>query len=969
MQAFPSYGLPTSSRKIPWGLATAFLAWLLVASATATAQPFGPTERESLLEQLGASDWLTRESATQRVLGMGREAVPWLRQLAQELQTEGRDRETLRRVEWLLGELAPRHRQVRIVELGDRHDSSGGGRGVLQWLQLDVPRGRPTEGTTAGPGGTPQRILVELLGSREDESHNVWLEYPDDGDTLGPVHRLQAGEIRVCFSQDHVAQDHLAGRVDRQLTSSLWLVWLSPPEPGVEEPALSVEQIEEQLRDACQRLVVDPVQENRDAAFAIAEFWGRPGLTPATGILEEDRELEWIVRARGGDASAVSQLEAWFAEHESEPAARGELRERVALVLADVGHEPAVRALVRGLVDMGPWPQHRAVVTLQRYLTDPARVTSGANGGQDTIQTMVDVLLDAETYGNLPWHSSELVVLLQELRQAAPEAFYARLLALLEVENQSALDRNWGATRVLLQSLLALREGRASAAPRWLDTFLLPLIENVGYCEEALCVARDTYLRGEIDAAAWDRVLGRVERDYRSADQGIQHRIENVMRQLVHVPAFTAEQRRAMWRVRLACYDGPGYLPTRVDRDFVDRFGPLDERAPEAVDPNNPSPAWVQRKQLWEARLSAANLDEVRPGATEEVTSYRLVECLFRVDDATNSTRLLRFETGVFEEGIAYPATGASGEDRTRWIRAQGTQGRGNKQVELGNGRNATLGRPLLGGSPGRDMYMELSQRDDRYGAQPDRRRQVQYQVLTLIDDVDALPPLASWSEVAEHLASRLASASEQELLVYVDLAGKLRISEWLPAIAARFDSTPTPALARALLRFGDDRGREVLRKSMETHGVREAIESVRDLVVARDPWAIDRALSWLENPPADVKANLYQVLEGIDRLLLAPDPPAIDRDRLVGALIASLEQRYLVGRVIPVLRRITGREFGYLEAFSIADRNEQQAAQAEAIARWKAWWQNELDGRRAPEDGAPPRTPQGSVGEPPKKQ
>lgn len=901
--------------------------------------------RAELSRKLGAADWQVREEATRAILDLGRDGVPWLRELLQQLSADDQDLETRNRVEWLLEQLAPGHRRARVLELGDLDVTPGSRtRGLLQWVDLDVPQGRGAEGTTTGPGGVAQRVLVEIFGDHEG-TQNVWLEFPDDSDNMGSVYSLAAHEFRLCFFQDHFAQDHFAGKIERDARSSVWLVWLSPPGSSTSDAPLSVSQVEAQLRDACARMVLDPLSDNREVGLALAAFWARSDLVPDEPPMG-DQESHWLVKTRAGDAAAREKLEAWFVEAAEDSAPGGEFREHAALALTERRFRPAYEYLVRTLADMAPWTQHRSVLELNRLLepgTDREREALA-----ETARDMIRALLDRNSFTSLPWHSSELTVLFQRLRGLAPEEFHARILEFIENEESFDPERNVGAGRMILQSLIALSPGHESTTAKWFDSFLMKLIDKVAFCEEALCVARDLYLGGVIDAVTWERVMAVVERTYRSTDQGAQNRTDTVMRNLVHCPAFTADQRRAMWLCRLSSYDAPGYLPTRVDRDLADRFGALDAPMPQGTDPSAPSPQWQERAVLWRARLEAADLETVRPAGSAAARSYQLVECLFRIDDTARTARLLRFESGTYEEGIAYPATGPSGEDRTRLLRVP-EQGRGARvQVEVGNGRYAMIGRPGLGGSPGRDMYMELIQRDDRYGARADRRRTVQYQVFTLLNETDSVPILSSWPEVVEYLATQLTEAEGQDLKQFVDLAGRLRLTEWSSAIVSRFEAAPTPVLARALMQLGDDRGLETLRTSIDANPNFDAVESLRQLVLNKDAWAIDRALSWLEDPPAPVKNQLYPVVDALDGLSSARDASPVDPHRFTGALIASLDQEYLRGRAIPALRRLTGREFGYLESYTMADRAEQKQTQTEAVAKWRAWWADEVANRKS---------------------
>ena len=64
-------------------------------------------------------------------------------------------------------------------------------------------------------------------------------------------------------------------------------------------------------------------------------------------------------------------------------------------------------------------------------------------------------------------------------------------------------------------------------------------------------------------------------------------------------------------------------------------------------------------------------------------------------------------------------------------------------------------------------------------------------------------------------------------------------------------------------------------------------------------------------------------------------DPLIIDKDELFETLIACLSHQNLVTKVTPMLRRLTGHNFGYQDTFQIRDTQKRSREQAGVLRKW----------------------------------
>lgn len=930
LQAFLLYGLLTFGAGV----------WADDSASTAD-----PTASQGSVEDwilgLGSPDWKQREEATRQLLAAGGDAVPALR-----AGLAAADPEIRRRLTWLLEILAPTMHRVRAVRLGEGIPGDRSSRQVQEWVEFTLEGRDPRSGLTTNREGAGTRFWSRVAD--QDGGVRIWARLGDDDGEVRTSYLLQPGEMVLLRVEDRVQQDQFRGRIDRVVLPSMWLLSLdvgNEIDPSQDRDTLA-QTIASELQATLRQGISSPDETRRRDALQVAGFWGNQELVVA-GTPEPAAE-GWLARLEAGDDRALEPLEHWLSEQiavekqgapttENQTKTAAELLlDRVTFALVARGIDIALNKFLHEVSELGPWEQYVGVLALNRFIE-----TGSATPEQ--FAAIASATLDANVFPHLPWTSIETQILVQHLVDHGGEQVLGKAVELLEAGLGRESRTAYYSTRALVRAVIQLQSRFEVATDAWFEPMALPLIESQGYAEEGFCLIRDALIRSQLSAEQWDQTMEAVIRVFQSDNRGAQNRLENLLKIFVHYPGLTPKQARTLWRARLSCYDVPdSYLKTRVDPDLVAKFGELDEPMPRLLKDGSNEP-WEERRKAWLARIEAASdelLSGPAPDDEESNKTYRLLEAVFRIDDAADQARLLEFKSSDYQGGVAYPAMGPDGNDESRTIRPlRRGQPRNRTQYLVTTGRYLFLGKPLLTSTGNRSMYLEQYMRKEHYGPENSARRPVQYQTLYLLDEAERLEDIGTWDEMAAHLVELAFEAQGRDRQQFFDTIGKLRLRENLPAMRERFDEEPETNLARALLLLGDSRGIELLRKSVDERPSYEAVQTLARLVNAGDIWAIDRSLEWIESPPPSVKNQGYSLIDALERLLQTPKGSLIDETRLLRALISALDQRNLRGKVIPLLRLRTGLDMGYFTTFRMTDRAKQQSAQNDVVERWRAWW------------------------------
>ena len=116
------------------------------------------------------------------------------------------------------------------------------------------------------------------------------------------------------------------------------------------------------------------------------------------------------------------------------------------------------------------------------------------------------------------------------------------------------------------------------------------------------------------------------------------------------------------------------------------------------------------------------------------------------------------------------------------------------------------------------------------------------------------------------------------------------------------------------------------------------------DLLSAGIEGAVEPALDWVKaaHPRA---GSPYTLVQALDHAFSDPRfAGKLDEENLFEVLIGALDSRSLKNVVVPILRRRTGRDFGFYDAFQIQDSAERVEAQEECYENWRRWWQDRVD-------------------------
>lgn len=906
------------------------------------------------IEQLGDPSWSRREAATEHLLTLGPTVVDELRRA----QRDHGDPEVRQRLDWLLAILDPPSHDIAVLRLGWPPEAEGflpaAPAEVREWAVISLTGTAPGSKVTKNLDREGIHITLEVGGEQPHLAISV--RRSDDSTTSGTKRVLGPGEVIPLRYEDHSEEDRVAGRIERRLRTSLWVVWHLGEEAraqltdllGDGATATDDDSVRDRIADALAATVRGQQRDvpgyARLAAFRIAAHWRRPELLTSHDAVPPEAVGNWLIaraaahlRADDEAASraeerrvAVTELENWF---EEQLAGSGSaLLDDAAIVLTESGAASGRRHLLRKLTDLTVWTQYLGIRGLVRRLDDPT--TPAAE-----IAEIRDAVCSPTHFAFLPWNAVETEYLFQRVRERSPATEFGPLLyPLLEENLQTTSTPVPSRSGALLTALRGLIASRAAEPEEWFEP-ALEFLESNSF-GVVFGIIRDAWLRGDIGAEEWARVIERLGDCLASDNISVSSRADRNLTTFLKTPQLSDADLVALWKGRLASYSSDGNnLKVSTDRLLNKLVGKLDGPAPR----RNDTEAWEER-----AKQRAEQLDAAEPGALRAVPADHprmvLTEADFRVDTVKRERKLVAFRRRIVDVGITFPESGPGGENWTISIEAPPTRVASSLagKMNLGRGRWAPVGEPIVIQSyrPAYRRYTFVMS-DASYGKRSQGTHQtVLFQTVVLLEEEDSALPGTSWDELATHIVAE-ATGDPASSPPWLAVVRDLRMTEALPALRGIFAERPSEDLARALLTLGDTSGMATLRELVNPNMSYQQFPVLLDLIAAGDVATIETALEWLQEPPPRLKARVGQLVDAIGRAVWGADSKVeIDDDRVLGAIIGALDQTHLRYQAIRLLNQRTGLEFGFIVRDPNLTPKQRTKAQNDAIAKWRQWWE-----------------------------
>ncbi|MEM7263047.1 MAG: hypothetical protein AAF488_13740, partial [Planctomycetota bacterium] len=323
------------------------------------------------------------------------------------------------------------------------------------------------------------------------------------------------------------------------------------------------------------------------------------------------------------------------------------------------------------------------------------------------------------------------------------------------------------------------------------------------------------------------------------------------------------------------------------------------------------------------------------------------------------SARLLRFDRYELTAGVATARRAPASAPALIVLEAlpespaMRRRNQGAKRYRISRA-TAFLGVPSLRGNSVRryNAYrFDLAEGDFRPLNRPTEVNQT-FRTLSWLLPIDS--EIADWNRAVESMVIGAMSEEAQLRDACLDVIGDSRIDEALPRLQALYEAAladvespeaPTPNVASplkglglTLLRLGDRRARDLLLEDLESSPPRDAQEVLAALVQLGDPEAIETLLTWVADPPARMRSQIYPFLQTLERYA-ARNRSTLDEDRWIEALVASLTLSNARTYGTRILRNITGQDFGFARVYQeFPNPTERQAAQERIVDAWREW-------------------------------
>jgi len=931
-----------NARRFP-GLAIAAALGTLIAPLAVPGSPDGrppldPAELAARIAALGSDRWEEREEATQAILELGPAAAPALRAAAGSPDPEVRNR-----LEWLLSVLVPPVFEVELVRLGGPEPPFA----PLEWLRVEFPERAEGDGETRTAGDPPRRVHIAVGESRAPFRLEISI-----GIERG-THEFSASidldTLTLIEREERFATEDALGRVRVEREHAFWVARLSRREGGSAEPAAEdreaiAARLASEIRDA-----IAAGGARGAAAVAVAAQWRRIDLLPPLdGAPAELRREIALARLVAGDPAALIPLEEIYtASLAGTDPLEPSLEEEATLALAAAGSEAAFSRLVARFGESALWAQHRGCGILVERLAEPGFAASHG-------ERILSGLFAPGQSAGIQWADGLLALLLQELADRLPPPVFARALGPALAETLDDAGGTMGnrvqtILRVLLRSLRECGPEEGIAVDEWFEPVRRLLHGNS--LEAALSLLIDRRNSGDLDAERFAEACRTLGRNLAIDEPSLLHRSYAALKRVLDTADLAAEERRRIRLDTLLCYDLTGQnanLRIQVDRELVAAFGALSAPPPAPAEGDAP---WIARRTLWRERLDDLPDEAFGLDAPADPDPLRLTISDLRIDETRGEVALLDCRSEFVIPSRPRVEIGADLEDRSLRLDAYEISGRPGMYRFTG-GSVLEIGRPIARRLAPRWRRVEYIVSPGRLGfLYADRQQSVVFESLVLLESPESEgvaddlvpapgdPPAELHRKLEGRLLAAFAQAKPQLRRDFLVVIARFRIAAAAAPLAAAYEAAPDVELARALLALGDHRGRDLLLAAAKP-GERDAVEILGALLRAGDPAALEPTLAWIESPPPRAQGSIHALLQSLD--LAIEDPrlaPHIDEARLLGALVAAIDQPGLGGMAIPILRRRTGLDHGYYDAFQILEQEEREAALDECHERWRAWW------------------------------
>ncbi len=915
-------------------------------------QSFDDAEIAQHIAALGSERWDDRQAATQAILEFGPAAVPALRPLLESHP----DPEVRSRVEWLLSVLIPPVYQVELIRLGGDAMPLA----PLEWARTTFPERARGEVETRSSSGSGRRLHLVVEGAKS--LYRLEVSIGVERGALEMSGDLALDTFTLIESEERFSVEDAAGRITVERERGIWVARLhrsegAPPQRPLEDSVGIVSLLETALGEA----LTGEVEQKRDALRAAAA-WGRLDLLPALSDLPKQLRREGtLARLVAGDAEALPLLEKIFADHveDLDPLDK-RLESEVTQALAAAGSEVALDHLVERFSQSALWEQHLASGVLAARLDDPAFVAGHG-------ERVLGAILDPGGMAGVYWADGLVVHLLQKLQDVLPpDVFVEGFRGVIDEVLGDAGGAGGIRLRVMLRVLLRTLRSSEIPTEEWFNP-LRQLLRG-SFLDDAFAVLLDRWSVGALDDEHWREAWQTLATNLSEGDAGLLYRTRNCLTQVLEAPKLPPEDRRELWVQQLRCYPlEKQNLRVQVDRELAAQFGELADRAPQS---NANLAAWMLRSEQWQQRLESLPAESFLPPEVAEVEPLILTIADLRIDQDRGEVTLVDCRSEWVTPGVGMVEIAPDLENRSMRIDAHVAVGRPGMYRML-RGSIINVRRPIA-------QHLRVRWRHMEYVAaaghlellSADRPRVVLFESLAYLEPKDALDspdapipddsPELLWEKLRRRIVDDLRTAQTPFRREYLQAISRFRIDEALDYLSERFEQKPDSELARALLALGDLRGRELLLQSAKP-GERDAAEILGDLLRAGEPAALQPTLDWIEDPPRNGVGYLHQLIQTLDRAIEDPRlKPHLEEQRLMRALVIAMDHPNLAALVIPLLRRRTGLDFGYYEAFQITDSEDRAVAQQAALEAWRNWWGEQPGGAPIdePEGGKPTPLP-----------
>jgi len=872
----------------------------------------GDSGARRLIRDLGDPDWRTREQAHRRLLELGAEAEPALRETL-----AGSDREAAGRAREILAVINPI--QAAAVLIRVQLPAAG-----AAWRIAEKASFHGREGRIAAAGGGS--YLVALDGD-DPERARFSLRAAPPGASAPSALDLSGFEREAwCVADERVTTNLWQEGVHLEGTrrASMLLVWAAVTrllDNDAGAPPLDAFRPGAAIEEALAESLLAQLAGHRSLAARLAAG----GVLARLGEQRARRELERLAGepeadaalARLGDEAAMERL-----ARNLERGARLPEDEEAILALAARGRPAGWRVAAEHVLDFSERRREEAAWLLaERLLAAPAETPAGG-----AVEFLADRLRD----DHMPWHAHARFLLYATARH--PEGA-ARLLPLVREGLGGARTASTSVEQIRLHAIRML-----------LSRGAVPRDEYARLAAELAPHTRGSYWQEAVLALPYLCDEGTTEnlRPFIAEARGVladdksAYYLKNLLWTLaILAPRGSPEAAELKEVLGAALLRKPpepgGAAAAAAPRGQAYPAAVLEPlafllRVPLAAD--NAAGAAQLRAVLTGAPQPAGAAESDAPAEAYEFSFWTLVHRgdATAVRDARHFT-LRMYETTRFRDAFGNLRAAALAPSPHAHYQK-------NAYVQLvtpGTARPVRAGEPFVTtvfpDSGARTVSGGVNDLYERYEQSPAFVRTF----VCVRRGENARGPLA-WEQALDGLAATMESDNHAAVQATVRLLAELKLKEAAPALRALLARRPSLDVAEALAALGDAAGEELLANAMRRGSRPEQIRAVTHFL-ARDA-AHPEAVEALENLlRASTENDVYALMAPVRSAFGAGDP---QRRRIIAALAARLTPANAPSLIL-LLREGTGLDFGYEEAFqSGLAPAEREARLARMVAAWK---------------------------------